>query len=73
MQLTLRQSLVKFGHLSQASLFPRSEEEIGELGARDRLLVEILAMAPFAKLDIDNDLPSQAEVECGGEFCTRQV
>lgn len=48
MQLTLRQYLVEFGHLLQTSLFPRIEEETGELGTRARLLVQVLAMAPLA-------------------------
>jgi Transposase DDE domain/Transposase domain (DUF772) len=48
MQLTSRQYLVQFGHLLQSSLFPRIQEEIGELGARARLLVQVLAMAPLA-------------------------
>lgn len=48
MQLTLRQYLPQFSHLLQTSLFPRIEEEIGELGARARLLVQVLAMAPLA-------------------------
>jgi Transposase DDE domain/Transposase domain (DUF772) len=48
MKLTLRQYLVEFGHLLQASLFPRIEEEIGELGARARLLVQVLALAPLS-------------------------
>jgi Transposase DDE domain/Transposase domain (DUF772) len=48
MQLTLRQYLTQFGHLLQTSLFPRIQEEVGELGARARLLVQVLAMAPLA-------------------------
>jgi hypothetical protein len=48
MKLTLRQQLVAFGHVLQSSLFPRVEEEIGELGARARLFVQVLAMAPLS-------------------------
>jgi hypothetical protein len=47
LQLTLRQYLSQFAHLLQTSLFPHLEEEIGELGARARLLVQVLAMAPL--------------------------
>lgn len=48
MQLTLRQCLINFGQLFQGSLFPRIEEELGELGARARLLVQVLSLAPLA-------------------------
>lgn len=48
MQLPLRDYLLEFGQLFQTSLFPRIEEEVGELGARARLLVQVLAMAPLA-------------------------
>jgi len=48
LQLTLRQYLSQFAHLLQTSLFPHIEEEIGELGARARLLVQVLAMVPLA-------------------------
>ncbi len=48
MKLTLRQYLNEFGHLLQTSLFPRIEDEVGELGAPARLLVQVLAMAPLA-------------------------
>jgi hypothetical protein len=49
MQLTLRQYLSEFGRLFQQSLFPRIEEELGELGARSRLLIQVLAMVPLAQ------------------------
>jgi hypothetical protein len=45
MQLTQCQYLFQF---HQDSLFPRVEEEIAELGARARLLVQVLAMVPLA-------------------------
>lgn len=48
MQLSLHQYLVQFGQFLQTSLFPRIEEEAGELGARARLLVQVLAMAPLS-------------------------
>ena len=48
MKLTLGNYLKEFRHFLQTSLFPRIEEEIGELGARARLLVQILAMAPLS-------------------------
>jgi hypothetical protein len=48
MQLTLRQYLIQFGQLFQTCLFPPMEEEIGELGTRARLLVQVLSMAPLA-------------------------
>lgn len=48
MQLTLRQYLMEFGQLFQRSLFPRIEEELGQLGTRARLLVQVLSMAPLA-------------------------
>ena len=48
MQLNPRQSLIEFGQFLQRSLFPRIEEEIGELGPRARLLVQVLALAPLA-------------------------
>jgi len=49
MQLTLRQCLMEFGQLFQSSLFPRMEEELGELGTRARLLVQVLTMTPLAR------------------------
>jgi hypothetical protein len=48
MQLTLRQQLMEFAHLFQTSLFPRIQEELGQLGTRARLLVQILSLAPLA-------------------------
>ena len=48
MKLTLRQYLIDFSHLFQTSLFPRIEAEVGELGPRAQLLIEVLSMAPLA-------------------------
>ena len=44
---TLRQQILHFAHVLQASLFPVLEEEIGPLGPKAELLVQVLAMAPF--------------------------
>ena len=38
MQLTARQQLLQFAHVLQASLFPRIEEELGELSPQAKLL-----------------------------------
>ena len=44
---TIRQQLLQFAHVLQSSLFPILEDEIGPLGPRAKLFVEVLAMAPL--------------------------
>lgn len=44
---TVRQQILNFGHVLQGSLFPILEEETGVLGPKAKLLVQVLAMAPF--------------------------
>ncbi|MGH9630206.1 MAG: transposase, partial [Bryobacteraceae bacterium] len=44
MQHIARQVLMQFAHLLQASLFPRIEDEIGELGPQAKLFTQVLAM-----------------------------
>jgi hypothetical protein len=44
---TLRQQLLHFAHVLQASLFPVLEEEIGPLGAKAKLFVQVLSIASF--------------------------
>jgi transposase len=50
MQLTLRQALSQLGHVFQMTLFPRLEEELGELTPQLRLLSAVQAMIPLAGL-----------------------
>ena len=49
LDLTLRQQLLQFGHVLQSSLFPRLEEELGELSPFAQLLVEALALVPLER------------------------
>lgn len=49
LDLTLRQRLLQFGHVLQTSLFPRLEEQLGELSPSAQLLVEALALAPLER------------------------
>jgi hypothetical protein len=44
MQLSARQQLMQFAYVLQASLFPRIEQEIGELSPQAKLLTSVLAM-----------------------------
>ena len=45
MQLSAREQLLQFAHVLQTSLYPRLEEEIGELDSQAKLLTSVLAMA----------------------------
>ena len=47
MQLTPRHLLLQFGHILQMQLFPRLEEDLGELTPPLRLLSSVLAMVPL--------------------------
>src|SRR5262245_45603831 len=76
MQLTLRQYLIDFGLLFQTSLFPRIEDEVGELGTRARLLVQVLAMAPLApwlQRSSGPGRPSQDRQQLAAAFLAKAV
>jgi hypothetical protein len=49
MQITLRESLQRFTHLLQSTLFGVLEAEIGALSERARLLVAVLEMIPLSR------------------------
>jgi hypothetical protein len=44
---TLRQQLLNFAHVLQVSLFPVLEDEVGPLGTKAQLFVQVLGMAPL--------------------------
>lgn len=46
---TVRQQILNFGYVLQDCLFPAIEEETGDLGPKAKLLVQVLAMAPFGR------------------------
>ena len=47
MQLTPRQQLLQFAHALQTTLVPALEPELGPLGTRAQLLVQVLALVPL--------------------------
>jgi len=49
MKLTLRQQVAQFAHVLQDQLFPRLEEELGELSGSAKRLVATLEMIPLAR------------------------
>lgn len=50
MQLSARQQLMQFAHVLQTSLYPRLEDELGELSPQAKLLTSVLAMVNPAHL-----------------------
>lgn len=50
MKLTAREQATQFAHILQMTLFPRIEEELGELSAPARLLAAVLEMVNLAGL-----------------------
>jgi hypothetical protein len=53
--ITLRDQLLNFAHVLQRSLFPVVEDELGPLSSKARLLVKVLAMAPFGPWLVDRN------------------
>jgi hypothetical protein len=49
MKLNLRQQITQFAHVLQDQLFPRLEEELGELSGTAKKLVATLEMIPLAR------------------------
>lgn len=49
MKLNLRQQITQFAHVLQDQLFPRFEEELGELSGSAKRLVATLEMIPLAR------------------------
>src|SRR5271168_1666932 len=49
MQLSLRERLTQFTHLSQTKLFERLEESVGCLTAEGKLLVSVLGMVALGR------------------------
>ena len=49
MKLNLRQQITQFAHVLQSELFPRLEEELGDLTPTARRLVAALEMMPLAR------------------------
>jgi hypothetical protein len=50
MELTSRQFLLQFGHVTQQELFPVLEESLGPLSSQLRLLVSLAALMPLDRL-----------------------
>ena len=51
MKLNLRQQITQFAHVLQSELFPRLEEELGDLTPTARRLVAALEMMPLARFE----------------------
>ena len=49
MKLNLQQQIVQFAHVLQSSLFPKLEDELGELTGPAKRLVATLEMIPLAR------------------------
>ena len=49
MKLNLRQQITQFAHILQSELFPRLEEELGDLTPSAKRLVAALEMMPLAR------------------------
>src|ERR1051326_4677861 len=61
MQLSPRQQLMQFAHTLQSALLPALEPEVGAMGSRAQLLVQVLALVPLGSWQYRRRLGRPAE------------
>lgn len=75
MQLSPRQQLMQFAHTLQAALLPALEPELGPMGSRAQLLVQVLALVPLGLWQYRRRLgrPAQDRLALTAAFLAKAV